>query len=461
MGRLSRRTFLRVVSSTAAGAILAACGGSAAPAVNESGASSGSSTAAANQGSSGAQANAPAQSAGAAGTITLALPTYTDETKPLLEQEIIPAFQQANSGVQVKINYTSWERYNEEMTTAFAGGVTPDVFMGGAVWTPQMVQRNWVLPLDQYVSATSKEWNWDDFFPALRQDVTVDGKIYAVPAYIDIRPFWYRKDYLSEAGISAPPTTTDELREVARALTQRNGDTITREGFHFSSPGGWQNDLQAYMIFMHKWGGQFLSDDLSKCALTEEPAVKALEYVYQLIVEDKVQPYPGFEAQGNLVPISMGSAATTVAGADIERNAKKFAPDQVDQLVATLPLKGEKQATHVWVNKFFISRLSKNQDTAWAFLQHLTSPETLAKYNASAGLVPPRESLGNADFVTPNVKVAIESTQYAVPYPAHWKLLEMFRPFATNLESCLRGQLSPADTMKQTCEAVNKILAAG
>lgn len=461
MDRLSRRTFLRVASSTAVGAILAACGGSTAPTVNQSATGSNSNASANSQTGSDTGSTAPGQIAGGAGTITLALPTYTDDTKKLLADEIIPAFQEANAGTKVTINYTSWERYNEEMTTAFAGGITPDVFMGGAVWTPQMVQRNWALPIDQYVSAASKEWNWDDFFPALREDVTVDGKIYGVPAYIDIRPFWYRKDYLSEAGISSPPTTVDELREVARTLTQRSGDAISREGFHFSSPGGWQNDLQAYMIFMHKWGGQFLSDDLSRCALTDDPAIKALEYIHQLIVEDKVQPYPGFESQGDLAPIAMGKAATTVAGANLEVNAKKLAPDQADQLVATLPLKAEKQATHVWANKFFISRMSKNQDMAWAFLQHLTSSETLAKYNESAGLVPPRKSLGEAGFMTPNMKVALDSTEYAVPYPPHPKLLEMFRPFATNLESCLRGQLSPADTMKQTAEAVDKILAAG
>jgi len=394
--------------------------------------------------------------------LSLMMVDYTDETKTVLEEEIIPAYTAEHEGNSVTVNYTDWGRYNEEMTTAFAGGVTPDVFQGGAVWAPQMAKRGWSLPLDDYIASASPDWEWDDYFPALQDDVTIDGSVVAVPYRIDIRSFWYRQDHLSEAGFDEPPTNWEELEETAIACTKREGGQIVQEGFHYSGAGGnWQNDLQPYMYFMEMAGGTYLSDDLSRCTLSDDPAVEALEFVRKLIVEDKVQPYPGFEQQGNLGAFEFGLAAMTMGGGTIERNAIQYAPEQLEHLVVTLPLKHKVQATHVWVNKFFISKLTKTPDVSWGFLEHLTSKPMAEKYCASAAVTPPRKSLGEAEFMTDRMKILLQCTEYAHPYPKHWRLIELFRPFATALEKCLRGEQTPTETMAEACEGIDAILAEG
>lgn len=431
---LSRRTFLQIAGISSAGALLAACA-PAAPA-----------------GESGGESAAPS---GAPVELSVSVVDYMPPTQELLENELFPNYE----GATITTNFTAWNRYNEEMTTAFAGGVTPDLFQGGAVWAPQMAKRGWSAPLDDFISAADPAWNWEDWFPSLRDDVTIDGKVVGVPYRIDVRSFWYRSDHLEEAGISAPPTNWEELREAAVALTQRDGDTVTREGFHYSSPGGWQNDLQPYMYFMEMAGGQFLSDDLTTCTLDSDACIEAMTFVHQLIVEDKVQSYPGFEAQGDLSPLEAGMASMTMDGASLEANAAQYAPDQLEHLQVTLPLSHKMQATHVWVNKWFISSLSKEPQAAWDLLQHLTNQDNLTKYAASAGYTPPRASLADAEFMTDRMKVLLASTEYAQAYPKHWRLIELFRPFATELELCLSGQQSPEETMVKTCEGINAILA--
>lgn len=435
MNQLSRREFLRLTGIASTGALLAAC----APAP-------------AQQGESGDGATAEAVE------LSLYMVDYVEETQTALDETILPAFSAASGGTTVEVNYTSWERYNEEMTTAFAGGVTPDVFQGGAVWAPQMADRGWSLPLDDYIASTDDAWEWDDFFPALQDDVTIDGQVVGVPYRIDVRSFWYRQDHLDEAGIAAPPTNWEELEATAVALTQRDGDTITREGFHYSSPGGWQNDLQPYMYFMEMAGGQFLSDDLARCTLNEPEAIEALDFIRKLIVDLKVQPYPGFESQGDLGPLELGLASTTFGAAQIERNAAQYAPEELEQLIVTLPLTHKVQATHVWVNKFFVSSQSKQPDAAWALLENLTSKEVSAQYCATGGFTPPRRSVGEADFMTDRMKTLLASTEYAVPYPKHPRLIEMFRPFATELEKCFRAEQDATATMEATAAAVDKII---
>ncbi|MCB9151233.1 MAG: extracellular solute-binding protein [Caldilineaceae bacterium] len=431
---LSRRSFLRLSAVTAAGVALVACAPAAAP-----------------SGESGGEA-APS---GERKELSISIVDYVEETQKVLEDDLFPSFEAA----AIVPNYTAWDRYNEEMTTAFAGGVTPDLFQGGAVWAPQMAKRGWSLALDDFIAAASDEWNWADWFPALQDDATIDGKVVAVPYRFDIRSFWYRQDVLDEVGAAGPPTNWEELREFANAATVRDGDTITREGFHYSSPGGWQNDLQPYMYFMEMADGQFLSDDLSTCTLDSDPCIEAMQYVHALIVEDKVQPYPGFENQGDLLPIVAGMAGSTMSSSDPERVAQQYAPDEFEQLQVTLPLQHTVQATHVWVNKWFISSLSKEPELTWDLLTHMTGVENQEKYSASGLYQPPRQSLENAAFMTDRMKVLFQSTTYARPYPKHWRLIELFRPFAQELELCLSGQQSPEDTMTKTCAAINEILA--
>ncbi len=436
---VTRRGFLRISGAAAAGLALAACAPAAAPTA--------------------ADGTSAAQPAVESAELGLSIVDYVDSTRALLDETVLPAFSAANPGVTVKINYTSWERYNEEMTTAFAGGITPDIFQGGAVWTPQMAQRGWAMPLDDLLANAAEGWNWDDFFPALQDDSTIDGKVMSVPYRIDIRSFWYRTDHLEEAGISAPPTNWEELEAMAVACTQRDGDQITREGYHYSSPGGWQNDLQAYLPFMEMAGGKFLSDDLSYCTLAEPEAVEALEFIHNLIVELKVQPYPGFEAQGDLGPVEAGLASATIGPAQMERNAATYAPDQLEYLWPTLPLSHKVQATHVWVNKYFISSLTKHPEQSWQLMETLTSPDVLAAYCEGAAFTPPRRSLGEADFMTERGKILLASTEFANTFPKHPRLIELFRPLATNLEKCYRGELSPADAMAATAAEVDTLLA--
>jgi multiple sugar transport system substrate-binding protein len=271
---------------------------------------------------------------------------------------------------------------------------------------------------------------------------------------------WYRSDHLEEEGFRSPPSSFEELREVATATVRREGDQITREGFDTNLGGGpdWQAEMQTYWDFMHPAGGRFLSDDLSRCTLDEEPAVDALEFLATLVLQDKVMPYPSFENQGELSALELGLATmgTSVEIPDIR--ARQYAPEQVEFIHAALPLTREVQAAHLYVNKYFIGSQTQDPEGSWLLLQHLTAPENLEAYSAAGGYLTPRSSLAEADYLSDNLKTVAKAGEYGVPYPRHPNLLELFRPFSENLDRCFRGQLTPLETMQETVNAVNALL---
>lgn len=393
--------------------------------------------------------------------LTLMMVDYSDPVVTALEEVIIPMFIEENPGSTVTVNYSAWDRYNEEMTTAFAAGVTPDVFQGGAVWAPQMARRGWAYPLNDFIEADA-EWNWEDFPEGLRSDVTVNGDIVGVPYRQDLRTLWYRKDMLEAAGFSEPPATWDEFLDVAKATTVKNGDQFEVEGYHFSHvSGGWQRDWQPYLMWLHMAGGQFLSDDLSTCMLDQEPAVRALQFIHDLIHEHGVTAYPGLEPQGDVPVIVAGDAAMEFGNADMERNINLYAPDQADVVLPSLPLAGEEQATHAWVNKFFISSQSDNPERAWDLLRFLTRPDVLEIYSAANNNTPPRQSLVSAEYMSEKHQQVLAAAPFAKTFPQHPNLIGLFRPVAAELEQALSGNKTPEQALQDACREVNIILEDG
>lgn len=405
------------------------------------------------------RAGVEGRSSGEEGELSLWIVDHDGTVRELLEDEIIPAFERDNQGYRVNLRFSGWERYAEEVTTAFTGGLGPDVYQGGAVWVGQQVARGWALPLTGYVEQAGA-WDWDDFIGGARDDVVAGDEIYAVPYRVSPRTLWYRTDHLGEEGFDQPPATWEQLREVANATVRREDGRITREGFDTYLGGGpaWQGEMQTYWDFMHAAGGQFLADDLGRCLLDQPPAVEALTFLHDLIVQDQVMPYPSFEDQGELSALELGLTATGMHVELPDLRVREYAPDQVEFVKAAPPLRHAQQATQLYVNKYFISSQTADPDGSWLLLQHLTAAGNLEAYAAAGAYLTPRASLAEADYLNENMKTIARAGQTAIPYPRHENMLELFRPVSENLDRCFRGQLSPQEAMARTTEEVNALL---
>ena len=427
--KLSRRDFLKMAATSAAAGSVAVIGVSPIA----------------------AQADAMA--------FSLAMVDWSDPVQTAFEEVIVPRFVDENPGASVSINWTNWGRYNEEMTTAFASGVTPDVFQGGAVWAPQMARRNWAVALNEFIDADA-EWDWDDFPAGLQADVTIRGNIVAVPYRQDLRTLWYNKEMLAEAGIDAAPTNWDEFLAAAQATTVRDGDSFSVEGYHFSDgSGNWQRDWQPFLMWLHMADGKFLNDDLTTCALDQPEALDALEFLIALVQEHGVTSYPGLEPQGDLNVLAGRNAAMQLSSADMERVINNYAPDEADAIYPALPMTGKVQATHSWVNKFFISSQTSDAAASWGLLRFMTRQDILEVYSASNNNTPPRLSLLEADYMSEKHKVVLEAAVYARTFPQHHNLIALFRPIAAELEQALSGNKPPADALMDATSAINEILA--
>jgi len=270
---LSRRQMLKMLGVGAAGLVMAACAPQA-------------ETAAPDTGTDGEAPGQPSSSGIEEGNLTVLLCCGTNETHELQER-FNQHFTEANPTIKTSLELTpAGQNYFEKLQTLIAAGTPPDVFDMWEGYIQPYAENGALLDLNNYVEVTPG-WGMDEFQPAAIEAASYQGKLYAIVRdfYPGPAMFFYNTDLFDAAGQEYPTFdwTWDTMREAARNLTaDTNGDGLPEQyGLVFET---W---FVPWLYWIWSNGGNLFNADQTACALTEEPAVAALQYWADLINVDQ------------------------------------------------------------------------------------------------------------------------------------------------------------------------------
>ena len=144
-------------------------------------------------------------STGNAVTVTWWHNSNTDPGKAYYDQ-VAKDFEAKHPGVHIEVSAMQHEDMLTKLDAAFQSGDAPDVYMerGGGELADHVTAG-----LTKDLSEVSK-----DTIGKLGGSVAgwqVDGRTYALPYSLGVVGFWYNKSLFQKAGITAAPTTWDEL----------------------------------------------------------------------------------------------------------------------------------------------------------------------------------------------------------------------------------------------------------
>jgi multiple sugar transport system substrate-binding protein len=236
----------------------------------------------------------PANRADGSGTIVwVSSPTLRNASDDA-RQVLVDAFEQAYPSIKVELQPgpDNSDRLRDKLRGEIsAGSATPDVYSGDVVWPADFAHDALALPLNEYLPASF----WSQFAKpgtplsanTLIQAMSYQGKIYAVPYFIDEGFLFYRKDLLAQAGLPAP-TTWEQLVADAKALKQRGLP------YQFA----WQGDAYEGLtctwteLLADAYGGQSAPDSspaiveqTTAARLASPQALKALDFLRMLITD--------------------------------------------------------------------------------------------------------------------------------------------------------------------------------
>jgi multiple sugar transport system substrate-binding protein len=396
---------------------------------------------------------------GAGNTLTFAQGKEDTPTFPYL----IGKFNEQHKGefqVQYREMPSDTGQYFDQLRTEFqAGGGEIDVIGGDVIWPAQFAAQGWITDFSDRMPESEQK----KYLPGPIASLTYDGKIWGVPWYTDAGMLYYRRDLLEQSGISAPPKTWEELKEMALQVSQETG---TKYGFVFQGSeyeGGVCNGAE--YIYTH--GGYILDPaDPSKVVIDSPEAIAGLT-TEQSMTQEGVAPQavstyteeqtdPAF-LNGDAVFARNWPYMYALAGTSDYPNVK---PEQI--AVAPLPV-GDPDPTIAstlggW--NFLVNAASDLQEEAWEFIQFMTAPAQMKYRAVEATLLPTLKSLYDDPEVVeaiPVIKLGKEAIQHTVPRPVSPYYGDMSLEMAEQFATVVKGDVSPeqaASTLQKNLETI-------
>jgi sorbitol/mannitol transport system substrate-binding protein len=292
--------------------------------------------------------------------------------------QLTPSLFTKKSGI--KVNYTILDEGTlREVTTrdVAAGGQQFDVVMVGPFEAPQFGQDGNITDLTKFASGDSS-YQLDDVIPAVRNALSLDGKLYAAPFYGESSFLMYRKDVLKDAGVTMPPKPTwTEVADIARKI-----NTPDMAGICLRGKPGWGDLGASFTTVLNTMGGTWWSanpDGSVGKAMVDQPEFKnALQFYVDLVKDAGEKDAAGSSFNECLSQYKDGKVAmwydATVAASNLEADDSAV---KGKNGYALAPVEKTPASGWLWSWALAIPTTSTHADDAWKFISFATGPQYL------------------------------------------------------------------------------------
>jgi multiple sugar transport system substrate-binding protein len=389
----------------------------------------------------------PAPTTASVTTITFWHSYNPVETKAL-EENVIPAFEKAHPNIKVQDQAIPTDDFHKKLLTAIAGGTAPDAARIDIAWLPEFADLGALATLDTVMS---------DFgvfqkavYPGPLSTNFLKGHYYGLPLDTNTRVWVWNKDVYTKAGLTAAPTTIDEmLADCAKLKTAGNATCFADGGTY-----GW-----AVMPWIWSMGGDITDPGMTiSTGFINSPKTVA---AYQLLKDmldkgflDKgilgggVDTYGTF-AKDTLANVLDGPWMPALFGAQFPNKQLNF---------SLMPAGAGGAISVVGGEDIAVFQESKNQAAAAEFVRYTLSPDAQLAM-AAAGQMPVRPDVADAAVKSqPYFQVFFDQLKTArarLPHP-NWSKIEAILSDAGQV--ILRGEQTPQAALDAAAAKIDPLL---
>lgn len=350
-----------------------------------------------------------------AGTVTIATVNNSDMIRM---QRLSKAFEEKNP--DIKLNWVVLEEnvLRQRLTTDIATkGGQFDVLTIGMYEASLWGAKGWL----QEMKDLPASYELDDVFPSVRDGLSVDGKLFALPFYAEASITYYRKDLFKNAGLTMPerPTWT-QIAEYAGKLTDKSKEQY---GICLRGKAGWGENMALITTLANAYGARWF-DEQWKPQFDQPEWKNALNFYVNTM---KQSGPPGASSNGfneNLALFNSGKCAiwvdASVAGSFVTDKTQSKVADNVGFTYAPTEVT-DKGSAWLYSWALAIPASAKNSKDAAAFTQWATSKEyaTLVAEKDGVSNVPPgtRASTYSDEYkkAAPFANITLESLKAVTP----------------------------------------------
>ncbi|MCG3198213.1 MAG: sugar ABC transporter substrate-binding protein [Candidatus Omnitrophica bacterium] len=248
-------------------------------------------------------------------------------------------------------------------------------------------------PLDGYINHPETGIDdLNDYIPETLEAMTVNGRLYGLPADLNTVCLLYNKDLFdaynrehTDSPISYPTNdwTWEDLRRAAKALTVRKGARTEIYGFDFMRSSG------EFNAFLLQAGGRIWNEDKTRTLIDSPEALEVIRFWKDLTTELQIARPSAMRdtAMGPDKFFQFGKTAMLIDGTWRLPDVLLQAPGMRFGAVC---MPRHRRAVSVGGSTLWaISSDSRNKEVAWEFIKFVNSPENLHKYWDMLWVAPP------------------------------------------------------------------------
>ena len=343
-------------------------------------------------------------------------------------RSVIAAFRHEEPAVRVRlVEASDREDLLARLSTAFAGGAPPDLFLVNYRYFGQFAAKGVLEPIERRLDS-SDAFRRGSFYREALEAFRFDGELTCLPQNVSSLVVYYNKELFRRTRVRLPKPgwRWHDMVAKAKALTRDTNFDGTLDVYGL----GVEPSLIRLAPFIWSNGGELVKRDGSGLALRTPAALDALENflrlrrVYRVIPSEEER-----EAEDDETRFLRGHTAMVLSS---RRSTPSFRTiTRFDWDVAPLP-RHRRPAGILHSDAYCMTRASEHKDAAWRFTEFALGPQGQRLTAASGRTVPSlKEVARSAAFLDPAAKPAssevfLETIPYIrrVPSISTWPEIE-------------------------------------
>jgi multiple sugar transport system substrate-binding protein len=339
------------------------------------------------------------------GTGTISFLVFGEPEELKAFRNVITAFEDVEPEITVNlVEASDRDDLLARLSTSFAGGDPPDVFLLNYRFYGQFAARGVLEPVEERVDG-SDVFQQEDFYEPALDAFRFGGTLTCLPQNISSLVVYYNRDLFRDAGVAEPEAgwTWDEMVQRALQLTEdTDGDgNVDRYGL------GVEPSIIRIAPFVWSNGGEIVDDEdaPTRFTLDTPEALDAMTKFFSLRQLHLVVPTEQeIESEDDETRFQNGRTAMVLSS---RRSTPTFRTiTDFDWDVAPLPVLRE-PAGILHSDAYCMTKASGNKEAAWRFMQFALGPEGQRITAESGRTVPSLKEVASSEaFLDPNAKPA-------------------------------------------------------
>jgi multiple sugar transport system substrate-binding protein len=379
-----------------------------------------------------------------------------------IEKDIIEEFEKANPTIKVQPIAVAYNDYHTKLLTLLAGGKAPDVMRIDSYFFADFMNARALKDITNMIK--SSKLGLSKYYQSGLGDCKKNKRYYGLPWGTAPTYMLLNLKMFKEAGIPLPSEewTYNDFLQIAKKICKGAG-AERQYGYAFTTAG-----IEHVLPFVWRNGGDLFDKKRKKFTLDQPEAYKAIQGVADL-VKAGVFPDPAQFPSAGVIDRWMSNnkvamQEVTAAGILSMQNMEGFQFE-------VLPVPGTAQyprANMYKSNVVGISRTTKKQQAAWAFLKFLRGPGGRGEVlYCQAKRVPPAvddpklwELYCDPNKYPKNIfqvtQKIVKSNSHLLPLRPGW--MEVSGIVTPQLQRVYSGQLTAEQAMKEIAPKVKAVL---